>query len=98
MIKAIVLIKMVTGEVKAAMRDLSRVRSVTEAHITFGPYDALAILEVKDLKEVGQVVYWDIQTIPGVLSTTTCLMTEFERPEAGRDAAFSDERTAVPSR
>lgn len=76
--KALVLIKVVTGEAQAVMRDIKRLRSVQEAHITFGPYDAIAIIEAQDVKQVGRIVYWDIQTIPGVLSTVTNLLVECE--------------------
>jgi DNA-binding Lrp family transcriptional regulator len=79
MMKAIVLIKMATGEVQAVMRDLRRLRSVTEAHMTFGPFDGIVIVEAEDLSRIGRIVYWEIQTIPGVVSTMTCLMVDVGR-------------------
>ncbi len=54
--KAIILIKMNTGDLREALRDLKRLRSVAEAHLTFGPYDAIAIVHTDDLKALGRIV------------------------------------------
>lgn len=74
--KAFVLIKIRTGEVDLVLRDLFRIQSVTEAYMTFGPHDAIASLEAENLKEIGQIVYSEIQPIPGVLQTLTLLAIE----------------------
>ena len=74
--KAIVLIKFNTGDLKDAFNDLKRLRSVDEAHLTFGPYDAIAIVHADNLKSLGQVVAREIQLIPGLVETCTCLMVD----------------------
>jgi DNA-binding Lrp family transcriptional regulator len=74
--KAIVLIKFNTGDLKEAFNDLKRLRSVTEAHLTLGPYDAIAIVQAENLKSLGQIVARDIQLIPGLVETCTCLMVD----------------------
>jgi DNA-binding Lrp family transcriptional regulator len=89
--KALILIKMATGETRAALRDLRRLRTVTESHMTFGPFDAIATVDVNDLSHLGRVVAEEIQTIPGVVSTLTCVLVEAEARNSGQAAA---EKTA----
>jgi DNA-binding Lrp family transcriptional regulator len=79
--KAIVLINIETGEIQYAFRDLKRISGIKLAHLTFGPYDAIAILESENLNKIGRTVEFEIQTIPGVLHTCTCLLVEGEIPE-----------------
>jgi len=71
--KAYVLISARTGEVRDVVRQLRQVEMVTEANLTFGPYDAVAIVEAPDIDKVGIIIYQEIQSIPGVLDTLTCL-------------------------
>jgi DNA-binding Lrp family transcriptional regulator len=74
--KAYVLIEVRPGEIAKVVKHLQRVEGVTEATMTFGPYDAIAIVNAETVKAVGQVVYDRIQPIPGVLDTLTCLAIE----------------------
>lgn len=74
--KAIVLIKMHTGDLRDIFRDLKRLRYVTEVHLTFGPYDVLAIIEAGELSDLGRIVANEIQILPGVITTCTCLMVD----------------------
>jgi len=76
--KAIVLIKIETGEIKVAFRDLKRLARIAEANLTFGPYDAIVVLEADDLNTIGKIVEREIQPIPGILKTLTCLIVEGE--------------------
>ena len=43
--KAYVMIKIRAGEVKEVVHQLRKVQGVVEAHMTFGPYDAVAVIE-----------------------------------------------------
>ena len=52
---------------------LQRVEEVTEAHMTFGPYDAVAVIEAADVQSLGKIMANKIQPIPGVMETLTCL-------------------------
>ena len=71
--KAYVLISARTGEVRDVVSQLKRVENVTEANLTFGPYDAVAIVEAANIDKIGIIIYQDIQPIPGVIDTLTCL-------------------------
>jgi DNA-binding Lrp family transcriptional regulator len=74
--KAYVLIKIRAGEVKEVVRQLRRMDRVVEANMTFGPYDAVAVIDTADLRALGNVIATSIQPIPGVQETMTCLSVE----------------------
>ena len=74
--KAFVLIKIRAGDVKEVVRQLRKTELVTEAHMTFGPYDAVAVVDSSDLGDIGRLVASTIQPIPGVEQTLTCLAVD----------------------
>ena len=74
--KAYVLVHIRTGDVKEVVKNLRRVEGVLEANMTFGPYDAVAVVEVNDINAVGAILANHIQPIPGVLDTLTCLAVD----------------------
>ena len=74
--KAYVLIKIHSGEVKDVVRSLRKVDGVTEAHMTFGPYYAVAEVETSDVAKLGAITASKIQPIPGVEQTLTCLAVD----------------------
>ena len=71
--KAYILIHIQTGEIGEVLKQLRRVKGVAQADMTFGEYDAIAMVEAADLQALGHLVAWEIQAIPGVLDTLTCL-------------------------
>ncbi|HMV27678.1 Lrp/AsnC ligand binding domain-containing protein [bacterium] len=74
--KAYVLIKIKSGEVKDVVRQLRRIEGVMEAHMTFGPYDAVAAVESQDIARLGAITATAIQPIPGVEQTLTCIAVD----------------------
>ena len=74
--KAYVLITIRTGEIRDVLKQLRMVEQIHVAEMTFGEYDAIAILEAKNLSEVGRVLASDIQPIPGIENTMTCLAVD----------------------
>lgn len=74
--KAYVLINIRTGDVKEVVKNLRRVQGVIEANMTFGPYDAVAVIETEDINGVGTILASAIQPIPGILDTLTCLAVD----------------------
>jgi DNA-binding Lrp family transcriptional regulator len=70
------LINVRPGGVRELVRDLHRVEGVIEANMTFGPYDVVAVLQAPDINQLGNIIAADIQSIPGVLETLTCLAVE----------------------
>ncbi len=74
--KAYVLINTRAGEIREVVRQLRRVDGVKEANMTFGPYDVVAILQAEDLNHMGEKIATQVQPIPGVLETLTCMAVE----------------------
>jgi len=74
--KAYVMIKIHAGEVKDVVVHLRKVKGVVEAHMTFGPYDAVAVVETSDIAELGRITALEIQPISGVEQTLTCLAVD----------------------
>ncbi len=74
--KAYVLIKVRAGEVREVVKALRTVEGVREAHMTFGPYDAVAVVETDEVADLGAITAARIQPIPGVERTLTCLAVD----------------------
>jgi DNA-binding Lrp family transcriptional regulator len=74
--KAYVLIKIRPGDIKEVVRRLHETPHVLEANMTFGPYDAVAVVEAGDLSGLGMLIASSIQPMPGVEQTLTCLAVE----------------------
>jgi DNA-binding Lrp family transcriptional regulator len=74
--KAYILIKIRTGEVKQVVRQLRKIESVESADMTFGPYDAVAVVQNSDINKLGALLASEIQPIPGILETLTCLAVD----------------------
>lgn len=74
--KAYVLIKIRAGEVKDVVRQLMKLDGILEAHMTFGPYDAVALITANDISGLGTMIATAIQPIPGVEQTLTCIAVD----------------------
>ena len=74
--KAYILVNVRTGSIIEVMENLRRVACVKEVNMTFGPYDVVVIVETEDIKALGGVIARDIQPIPGILETLTCLIVD----------------------
>lgn len=74
--KAYVLVNTRTGEVRDVVRQLAKVEGVVESNMTFGPYDAVAILIANDINHLGKIIATAIQPIPGITHTLTLLAVE----------------------
>ncbi|MBI4759834.1 MAG: Lrp/AsnC family transcriptional regulator [Chloroflexota bacterium] len=74
--KAYVLIKIRAGEVKEVVRQLMKLDNVAEAHMTFGPYDAVAVITAQDISGLGALIASSIQPIPGIEQTLTCIAVD----------------------
>ena len=74
--KAYVLVTVRAGEVREAVKALRAIPGVVEAHATFGPYDAVAVVETQDVAQLGDITASSIQPIPGIERTLTCLAVD----------------------
>ncbi|RME85760.1 MAG: Lrp/AsnC family transcriptional regulator [Caldilineae bacterium] len=76
--KAFALIQIRTGSIHEVVSFLKRTDHVSEAYAIFGPYDAIAVIEGEDLNQIADTIYRDIQSIPGVEQTLTCLSVSMD--------------------
>lgn len=74
--KAFMLIEIRTGDIPEVVRQLQQIESVTEAYMTFGPYDAVAVVSADNVSHLGRIMSSVIQPIPGVLDTLTCIAVD----------------------
>jgi DNA-binding Lrp family transcriptional regulator len=74
--KAYIMIHVRPGSVPEVLRNLRRLEGIQEANMTFGPYDVVAVLEAADVNHLGKMVASNVQPIPGVIDTLTCLVVE----------------------
>lgn len=74
--KAYILITIRAGEVKQVVKQLRKIDMVKNAEMTFGPYDAIAIVENGDIGKLGSLIASEIQPIPGIEETLTCLAVD----------------------
>jgi DNA-binding Lrp family transcriptional regulator len=74
--KAYVMIHVRPGSVPEVVRNLRRLKGVVEANMTFGPYDVVATIQSNDINSLGPLIATEVQPIPGVLDTLTCLVVD----------------------
>ncbi len=76
--KSYILIKTRAGDVQEVIEQLRKLNGVTEAHMTFGPYDIVAEVSTPDVAALGALTATGIQPIRGVEQTLTCLTVDLE--------------------
>ena len=76
--KAIVLIKLSSVEIRNAYQRLKGLPSVTEAFMVFGRFDTVIMLQAKNLEEIRRIILSGIHPIPGVIETVPCILVEDE--------------------
>jgi DNA-binding Lrp family transcriptional regulator len=74
--KAVVLLKITSGEVREAYDSLKQLKQVIGSCMTFGRYDAMAIIYGESLEEIRRITISEIQSISGVVETLPCLIVE----------------------
>ncbi len=75
-ILAFVLINAKGHQLHEALEELQGLQAVRFAKIVTGPYDIIAIVGIEDMKELGHLVTEQIQKIPGVERTLSCIGIE----------------------
>jgi DNA-binding Lrp family transcriptional regulator len=77
-VKSYILIKTRAGDIQEVIDQLRRLPGVTEAHMTFGPYDIVAEVNTPNVAALGALTATGIQPIRGVEQTLTCLTVDLE--------------------
>ena len=71
--KAFVLIETVAGRIKEVASTLQQLEGVKSADCVTGPYDLIAVIEGKNLNEIGLLITNKIHPVVGISRTVTCL-------------------------
>lgn len=71
--KAFVLIETTVGRTKEVASALKQLGGVISVDPVTGPYDIIAIIEAKELNDIGDLVTGKIHPIAGISRTVTCL-------------------------
>ena len=71
--KAFVLIETAIGKSKEVTTTLVQLKGVTSVVTVTGPYDIIAVIEGKNLNDIGDLVTGKIHPITGISRTVTCL-------------------------
>jgi len=74
--KAFVLIETAVGKTKEVVSILKKLKGLKSVDTVTGPYDIIAVIEAKDLNQVGDIITGRIHTIEGISRTVTCLAVE----------------------
>lgn len=59
--------------VKETLAELRKKKGVTSADAIFGPYDAIAVIEGRDLDDLSNTVINDLYDLGHIKSSVTCI-------------------------
>lgn len=74
MLNGYVLIEAEPGRAEDIHRRLRELRGVKQSNLVTGPFDLIAFVESGDLQTAGELILHEIQRIPGVRKTETCVV------------------------
>jgi DNA-binding Lrp family transcriptional regulator len=71
---AYVLINVEIGSEDEVLRNLDPISEVKEAHLVYGVYDIIAVIETETMQELKDTVSWKIRRLDKVRSTLTMIV------------------------
>jgi len=71
-VRAYVLIQTEVGKSVNVAREVARIDGVVAADDVTGPYDVIVVAEAKSMDSLGQLVVSKVQSVAGIVRTTTC--------------------------
>jgi len=82
MVAAYVLINTTPGTLGEAAQRITDIEGVRSVEAVTGPFDAVAYAEAGTPDQLGRLVVSEIQKVPGVQKTLTCLVVALEATKA----------------
>jgi len=71
---AYVLINVEIGSEEEVLRNLDPISEVKEAHLVYGVYDIIAVIETETMQELKDTVSWKIRRLDKVRTTLTMIV------------------------
>ena len=75
-VKAFILIELEPKSINGAIQALKGIPQVKSATPVAGPYDIVAVIESKSYEDIPRIITKEIQSVEGVIKTTTLLAFE----------------------
>ena len=72
-VKVYLLIEVQVGKTKQVAEAIRRIPEVESVDAVTGPYDAIAIIQVKDSNDIGEVVVKKVHPVDGISRVVTCV-------------------------
>jgi len=74
--KALLLISAELGDERNVLKKLKSIQNVKEAHLTYGVYDIIAIVEAETQDKLKETITYQIRALPSVKTTLTMVVVE----------------------
>ncbi|MGZ8763735.1 MAG: Lrp/AsnC family transcriptional regulator [Acidimicrobiia bacterium] len=71
-VRAYVLIQTEVGRAVNVAREVGTIEGVVSADDVTGPYDVIVVAEAKTMDSLGKLVVSQVQSVAGIVRTTTC--------------------------
>ncbi|HWU36846.1 MAG TPA: Lrp/AsnC ligand binding domain-containing protein [Candidatus Acidoferrum sp.] len=75
-VQAFIFLECTVGKAKEVAKKVAKMSGVQIAHAVTGAYDVIALIQAPDVNALGTTVVSKIQSIPGVLRTSTNVVVE----------------------
>ena len=72
--RAWVLVNTILGKEREALNDLRKTPGVKEAHLVTGEYDILLLIEAASMKQLEDILSWNIRRQRNICATVTMLV------------------------
>jgi DNA-binding Lrp family transcriptional regulator len=73
--RAYILIKVTANSDREVAAEIRKLASVQSADLVTGPYNIVAVTQVRDLNDIADLVTGRLLKVSNVISITTCLAT-----------------------
>jgi len=71
-VQAYILVQVQTGKAQAIKKELIQLSQFLRVDRVMGPFDLIALVEVENNREIGELILKEIQSLSGVKRTLTC--------------------------
>lgn len=75
MSQAWILVNTVLGKEKEVLATLKNIPGVREAHIVTGQYDLMVLIEAQSMKQLSDILSWNIRRLKHIRNTITMIVT-----------------------